>query len=247
MPVLELDGLRPVVSQRLKPFVEDVFRLYEEIHSVQVVGSALTEDYDEKKSDINTIFVLNKMDLGFLEILAPKGKKYRKSGLAAPLIMTQEYVENSLDVFPVEFLSFREIHHTVFGPDIISGLEIISADLRSQCEREVKSKLIGLRQGYLSAMGDASAVAETFKESITGYIPLFRGIVFLLGRGVPRGHAEVIGELDRVTGVDCEAFSKVLDMKKKGVRPGKDELDRLFEDYYIAAEGLGKVVDEISH
>jgi len=47
------------------------------------------------------------MELGFLESLAPKGKKYRKSGVASPLVMTPDYIQNSLDVFPIEFLNIR--------------------------------------------------------------------------------------------------------------------------------------------
>ena len=68
--------------------------------------------------------------------------------------MTPEYIRTSLDVFPVEFLNFKLIHATVFGEDIFESLEINRMDLRRQCERELKVKLVSLRQGYISSLGD---------------------------------------------------------------------------------------------
>ena len=107
MPELNLEKLSTVVSQKTKPFIDEILNKYfENIHSIHIVGSAVTEDFNEKTSDINSVFVLKKMDLKFIELLAPLGKRYKKKGIAAPLIMTPEYINNSLDVFPIEFLDF---------------------------------------------------------------------------------------------------------------------------------------------
>ena len=40
-------------------------------------------------------------------------------------------------------------HLTVFGEDIFQDVNIENSNLRHQCERELKVKLIGLRHGYL--------------------------------------------------------------------------------------------------
>jgi predicted nucleotidyltransferase len=155
MVELKLENLATFVSQQIRPFIDEIMNKYHEnIHSIHIVGSAVTEDFNEKTSDINSVFVLKKMDLKFIELLAPLGKRYKKKGIAAPLIMTPEYINNSLDVFPIEFLDFRHIHKTVYGEDILNDIDIKMDDLRHQCEREVKSKLIGLRQGYISSQGD---------------------------------------------------------------------------------------------
>ncbi len=243
---LRLDSLRDAVAEKVRPFFEDVLGGYQDnVHSIHVVGSALTGDFDEKTSDINSIFVLREMDVKFLEVLAPKGKKYRKRKVSAPLIMTPGYIQESTDVFPVEFLSFKLIHEAVYGEDILRDIEIRPRDLRHQCEREIKTKLIGLRQGYISSLGDAAAIAQELASSITGHVPLLRGIVMLKGHAPPVLHDDVITALGDATGVDCGAFRKVLEEKRRKVKLSKDEADRLFEDYYAATESLGKAVDEI--
>lgn len=247
MPDLVLDKLKPGASERIKPFLEEVLSKDKgEIHSIHITGSGITDDFDPKVSDVNSIFVLKEMDLKFLELLAPLGKKYGRHKVAAPLMMTPEYISRSLDVFPIEFLNFKLIHATVSGEDILENIEINRMDLRHQCERELKVKLIWLRQGYISSAGDRKLLTEGFVSSISGYIPLFRGIIVLLGKEPPVGQAGVITSLAEATGITTDVFARVLREKHKKIKLTLEELNTIFEDYYIATEKLGKIVDEIN-
>jgi predicted nucleotidyltransferase len=246
MGKLVLDKLKPMVSEKIRPFIEEILDNYSgNVHSVHIVGSSLTEDYNEKTSDINSIFVLKTMDLKFIELLAPFGKKYRRKGVAAPLVMTPDYISTSLDVFPIEFADCKLIHQTVFGEDIFKDLEISMADLRQQCEREIKSKLIGLRQSYISSLGDRRMLTERFANSIAGFMPLFRGIIWLMGKERPVGKDQVISELSASTGINTDVFRKILDVKRQKRILTNDEMKTFFEEYYEATEKIGKVIDEL--
>ncbi len=246
MADLDTGNLERSISDKITPFFNDILsKSIKNIHSLYVTGSALTSDYDRKTSDINSIVVLKDMDLAFLEILAPLGKKYRKNGVAAPLIMTPDYIEQSLDAFPIEFLNFRLIHESVFGEDIIKDVDIKRNDLRHQCEREVKSKLISLRQGYLSAMGDRRLLTENIVLSFTGYMPLFRSIIYLMNEEPPKEQRDVVKMLVSSVELDTDIFEKILNLKRKRFKPSKDQLDTLFEDYYAAAEKIGNIVNDI--
>ena len=148
-------NLKADIADRFKPFLDKVLEQHQDlIHSVHIVGSALTQDFDHKASDINSVIVLKKMDLKFLEFLAPLGKKFGRKRIAAPLIMTPEYIDTSLDVFPIEFFNIQQLHLTIYGDDNWLDLNIKKSDLRRQCEQELKVRHIGLRQGYVSAAGD---------------------------------------------------------------------------------------------
>lgn len=244
--MLEMKGLRQDASEKIRPFFEEMLKGHgENIHSLHITGSVLTEDFDTGASDINSIVVLREMDLRFLETLAPFGKKYGKKRVSAPLIMTPEYVETSLDVFPIEFLNIKTLHLTVYGEDIFKDIEVKREDLRHQCEREVKSKLVWLRQSYISSQGDAKALTETFTASISGYIPLFRGIISLMGKTPPAENHKVVSALREAAGVDASPFESVLRVKKEGMRPSMNTLNVIFEDYYKAVETLRRTVDEI--
>ncbi|RJQ49372.1 MAG: hypothetical protein C4538_02380 [Nitrospiraceae bacterium] len=246
MPSISLKKLKPFAAEKIRPFLDEILSAYqEEIHSIYVTGSSITDDFKEKTSDINSLIVLKEMNLKFIESLAVLGKKYGRHRIAAPLMMTPEYIRTSLDVFPIEFLNFKLIHATVYGEDILEPLEISRMDLRHQCERELKVKLVALRQGYISSLGDRKVIADGLARSITGYIPLFRGIILLLGKQPPVSQYEAISALSEAAGVETAAFSNVLRVKHEKTKFSLEELNTIFEDYYSATEKLGKIADEI--
>jgi hypothetical protein len=243
MTSLNLMALSPRLKEKVSPFFSEILEKYDaNIHSLYLVGSVLTEDYIEKVSDINSIIVLKEMDLNFLDILAPMGKKHHKKGISAPLLMTPDYIQKSLDVFPIEFLNFQLIHQTLLGEDILVDLQIDRGDLKRQCEREVKGKLIWLRQSYISSMGDRRRLADNIVRQFTSYIPLFRGLIQLMGENPPINHKDVVAVLSRLTGTETDIFEDTYAIKKKLFKPTLEQLHTLFEKYYQATERLLEVV-----
>jgi hypothetical protein len=239
-------NLKADIADRYKPFLEVLLENHQaKLHSVYIVGSALTRDYDPKISDINSIIVLHEMDLKFLQWLAPLGAKYGKKRIAAPLFMTPTYIETSRDVFPIEFLNIKLLHHSVFGEDIFKDLHIDKSDLRHQCERELKVKLIGLRQGYISAAGDQKILARGFADSFAGYMPLFKAIIVLLGKEPPQHNREILSLLADLTGIRTDAFKQVIALKNRKTKPSIQKLNIVFEDYYKVIEQLGEIINAL--
>ena len=233
------------VINKFQPFLDEVLAAYEEnIDSIHITGSALTADFDPKNSDINSVIVLKNMDLEFLKILAPLGKRFGKKRVAAPLIMTPRYIKESQDVFPIEFFNIKLLHHTIFGEDIFQQLNIENSDLRYQCERELKVKLIGLRQGYISSSGDSKMLTNMFIDSFSGYIPLFRGIILVLGKKPPVRNDDVLTILEEISSLDTGVFKTILKQKKQKTKLAMEQLNTIFEDYYAAIEKLGDIIDD---
>lgn len=229
----------------MAPFFEDTLRDYSgAVHSLHIVGSAVTPDFREKSSVVHSVIVLENMDFAFLRFLASLGKKYARKGIAAPLVMTPVYIRESLDVFPIEFHDFRLIHRTVAGEDIFSGLSIGKEYLRLQCEREIKVRLIGLRQNYISTLGDKGRLADIFSESIVGCMPLLRAVVFLLGKEPPVGRHNAVSVFQEMTSIEAGVFEKLLMLRAGAIKPSGDELNTIFEEYYAVLERMGGLVDE---
>lgn len=240
-------NLKADLAARYKPFLDKLLEHHQDlIHSIHIVGSALTRDFDPKNSDINSVVVLENMNLKFLEFLAPLGKKYGKKRIAAPLIMTPGYIDTSLDVFPIEFFNMHRLHLTIFGIDVFQDLDIKKSDLRRQCEQELKIKLMGLRQGFISAAGNKRILAQSFAESFSGYMPLFKSIILLLGQEPPNDNKAVLSVLEEVSGVRTAVFKTVLNQKHKKTTTSIEQFIIIFEEYYAAIEKLGEITDEIA-
>ncbi|BCB96733.1 hypothetical protein JZK55_16550 [Dissulfurispira thermophila] len=246
MKTINLEGINPVVSNRIRPFVEVVLKGYEQdIHSIYIVGSAVTADFNEKTSDINSVIVLSKISFDFMEFLAPLGKKYGKKRIAAPLIMTLDYIKNSLDVFPIEFHDFRLIHKTIYGEDILKELQINHEHLRLQCERDIKIKLIGIRQGYIGCSGDKELISTLLIKSFTGCIPLFRAIIYLLGKEPPVMRHDVIKTIQGVF-ADSDVFEELLLLRNGQIKPSKPALVEIFKKYYTTIEKISGMINELT-
>jgi hypothetical protein len=246
MNAVNLNEIIPSVAVKIRPFIEEILRGHSSnIHSYHLVGSAVIPDYNEKLSDINSVVVLHNMDLKFIRFLAPLGQKYGKKKIAAPLVMTPGYMKGSLDAFPIEFLDFKLIHKTIHGSDIFNDIEIAGTHLRLQCEREVKTKLIGLRQGYISSLGKKERLSGILARSFTSSMALLRAIILLLGKEPPILRAEVVSTFGAATRVDKAVFENLLLLKAGRIKPSEQELRALFESYYNALEAIGKIIDEL--
>lgn len=240
-------ALTAPIAQCVAPFFEEIVERWgDKIHSLYVVGSALTPDYNPKRSDINTLLVMKDIDLPAIEALAPLGRKYAKKSLAAPLILTPRHIETSLDVFPIEFMDFSLVHHCAYGDDLLAALVPELGHLRLQCEREFKVRLIALRQGYLRTMGDERKLHDEFTAALSGYVPLFRASIRLMGQQPPVPYAEVIDALEHASGVDCTAYRQALALRNNAASLGKTQLDELFENFYMTTSALSEKTDAIA-
>jgi hypothetical protein len=244
MTVLQTENLSPSLQEKISPFFHEILEAATpKIHSLYLVGRVLTEDYQEGVSKIDSVIVLKKMDLAFLDILAPLGNIYGKKGIAAPLIMDPGYLENSVDVFPLEFLNFKLLHHPLYGEDLLAGLEIDRQELRYQCERELKGKLIWLHRIYVSAMGDRKVLAGDIVRHFAGYLPLFRGILYMLDQEPAAGLKKVLEQLGQATGLETAVFAEIYAVTQNLTPPSPEEISSMFEKFYRATERLAEVVD----
>lgn len=244
---LRLERVAPAVRAKAEPFLTECATVAgDRLHSLYIVGSAATPDWREEHSDVNVLLMLREMDLAVVEALAPLGKRYGKKRIAPPLLMDPEYLRTSLDVFPMEFHELKLIHETVLGEDLLAGIPINPADLRQQCEREVKSRLLGLRQGYLTSLGEPERLKENLVRILAGYLALFRSLILLLGKEPPRGRKETVAMLAAAAGLDTRIFGEILEVKEERAKPSPADLRALFERCYHATERLGRIVDELS-
>ena len=62
-----------------------------------------------------------------------------KKRFSRPLFMDREYIERSLDSFPIEFLEHEGCYAVLYGEDVLADLHIDPPDLRLQIERSSRA------------------------------------------------------------------------------------------------------------
>ena len=121
---LKVDALNMQIRDSVTAFADKLLTaLGDNLQSITVVGSSLTEDFRPGQSDINTVLVLGEQTLASLNAVASLAKPMSRKKISPPLLMTQSYIEQSRDVFGIEFLDFQLAHETVMGDDPFTCLE----------------------------------------------------------------------------------------------------------------------------
>jgi hypothetical protein len=243
---LDVSRLPAPAAKAAAPFFERVAGAAgSSLLSIAVVGSAATPDYRPGVSDINSALVLDHVDVTFLDRLAAMGKRHGRKGLAAPLLFTPEYIERSLDVFPLEFLEFQSAHVTVYGRDFLDGLSFGREHVRLAAERELKGLLVNLRRGYLSSLGTARALEVLLVSSLNSVVPVLRGLLFIKGAPVPTTKREVVSLAANVLRLPKEPFENILAMRTGARRLPAALLRETFREFYDAIEAQSLEVDRL--
>lgn len=245
MEDLKLSNIPAQAQTVIEPFLKDILANYkEDIISIYIIGSAVTKGFHAKYSDINTLIVVKGIKIPFYDFIASLGKRYGKKKIRAPLIMTPDYINRSREVFPVEFLEMKLIHQLVYGDDVLKDIKIEKADIRLQCERELKGKHQHLCQGYIKAMGDKRTFTDLLVGSLSGYFPLFRGILFLYDHEIPKEKGDVLHALNECCDVDMNVFRNIMDIRSHNFYPPFEALKEVFKNLYHVLDAITKKVDE---
>jgi len=216
------------------------------VHSLYVVGTAVTEEYRPERSDINSIIVLAELDIETVARLGRLGRRFAKRRVALPFLLAERDIRRSTDVFPIEFLNLCLLHHCAYGSNILEGLEIGKRNLRLQCERELKSKLVWLLRALFASEGKASLLRSSLSNALKDFVPLFRAIIFLFGESPPKKKEHVIERLSCLTGLDASAFLRVLSIEEKREGISLAGISRVIEDLYETTRRLTDVLDGLS-
>ena len=213
--------------------------------SIILYGSAVGQDYRPGKSDINFMMVLSEEGIEQLDKAFKTVAKWRRRNVAIPLFLTEGYIHSSLDVFPIEYLNFQQNRRLVFGNDVLKGLTFKAEDVRRQCEREIKGKLLLLRAAFLETMGKGRQIKGLMGRSLGALSAIFKALLYLKAEPPLTGKRAVIDRTCELFELDGALFVKLLDIKEERLKPDNDELRVMFRDYLSQMRKLAKEVDAL--
>jgi hypothetical protein len=243
---LKAEGLPQAIHEPLKRLAAHLeASLADNLSSITVVGSGLTDDYRAGASDINTVVVLRRHTTAALNAIASLAKPLRKQKVSPPLLMTAAYIDRSRDVFGVEFLDFQLTHRTVLGDDPFAALSFGKTDVRLQCERELKATLIRLRQGYIAAAGHNKLIRDVLIAAAKGLAPLLRAMLWLKDLDRPGTMNATFRQTAGEFSVKLDAVSAAERWRYEKPRLTDPEIESAFESIYAAVDKLAEIVDAL--
>jgi len=221
-----------------RQLVEHLQRIFgSRLLSVVAYGQTLEQSSASPLTSFVLVAGLSQDDLDACSRLAVQ---WARAGIQTPLILPEAEFRRSLDTFPLEYADILASHVRLFGRDPFDEVSIQAGDLRLACERQAKSHLLHLREGYIEAAADPLAVARLVAASSSAFAALLRSIARLHGAsGQSRNEVAVAGA--RASGLDETLVRDVLSLDQAS-SPTADGA-RLFPAYLASVEQLAHAVD----
>jgi hypothetical protein len=218
------------------------------LRALYLYGSALSAEFDPAVSDVNLLFVVAELPFHRLAALASAyGSAVQGSPgrlRYSPVVLSEEQIRSSVDVFPLEFLDLAERRALLEGRDVLGGLQVDHTNLRHQCESELRSKLLGLRQAYLLSAGAPGTAQQLLAQAAGGSAALFRHLLTLRGERHPEDHRAVARAVAAVYGLDPDDLDAPFQSRRSAANEST-ATDR-FARYLGALEQLIAAVDALS-
>ncbi|HEX3353923.1 MAG: hypothetical protein ACRD3H_12290 [Terriglobales bacterium] len=233
-----------VAEKQLDEFVSRTRKAAgENLQSVILYGSGADGDFNPEFSDLNLLCILRDASFAKLSAVAPVVEWWHRHKHPVPLVMTQQELESSADVFSIELLDMQERHRVLFGDDVVIGLRILMHLHRAQVEYELREKLILLRQRLLLAAEKDRDLWDLLLGSISAFATLIRHALIAMGDAAPRSKREAVQAIaDRIK-LDPSALLQLLDIREHKLDRKQFEAKEVFARYLAAVQQVTTAVD----
>jgi predicted nucleotidyltransferase len=216
----------------LEEFVLDCRALFgDDLLGVFLYGSAATEDFLPGVSDFNLGVVLRQVGAPELRRAAGKLRRWAKARITPPLFLDAEFIRRGAGVFPIEFEEIKASHRMLYGSDPFLDLPVPRENLRLQCEYEIRSKLLRVRQAYLERAASSAEILELSQESLKSILLVLRNFLRFMGESPPQRLPSVIERVEARWGLALPTLHRVLALRAGSERVKRAEIHTLFEAY----------------
>lgn len=235
------------IEARAAGFLADIRAAYGgRVSSVILYGPAARGIVRRGDGGISFMVVMDDNSPSELSRCASLIAKWRKKGIAVPLFLTGDYIRKSLDSFPLEFMAMKRSYRVIDGEDALADLSFKPADVRAQCERELKGKLIHLRAEYLLARGDARNLTGLAERSLDAFGIVFAGALFLKQAEIPSDESSLLDAVCKAYELDRNMFRNLQSIAGGALRVSDIDADVLFDRYVEELTKLSQAIDSFS-
>ena len=241
-----LEGQLPAAVQSgLDQFCEKMqSALGDQIISIVLYGGFVEKDFIPENTTVKVMVVLKAVSVELLDQAAiPVQVGCREFGLAV-LLLSEDELRRSTDVFPIKFLDMQRRHRLLQGQDVLSDLQIAHDHLRLRCEQEIKNLMLRLHHFYLQQAPYFERVEKTLIQGVASFVISLRVLVELKSGTTPSNNEEVL-ERAEMLGLDIEPVLKCLSLRRGDLELTTDELKQLYDSFMRSVHRAAELIDTI--
>ena len=215
----------------------------ESLKAVVLYGSAATDEFQGKHSDVNILCLVERTAVADLERLHGVAEWWMKENNPAPVIFTHDELMRSADVFAIELLDMKHRHRMLFGDDFLEKMEVPLRLHRLQVERELRTNWMRLRQAIVAAPPKKKVRLDIMLASVATFCVLFRHALIGMGQAEPHTKREAVSGMAVVTGADASGFNSILEFRAGRLKEREMDIEATLQTYMEFVEVATNEVD----
>jgi len=223
--------------QRLKAAAAD------NLKAVILYGSAATEEFHAKHSDLNILCLVEQADAAHLEALHGAVEWWVRHDQRPPLVFTLEELRRSSDIFTIELLDMKSRHRILYGENVLAGISVPLHNHSIQVERELRTDWLRLRQAILGAPKKSKVYLELMVSSFSAFAALFRHALIALGEAPSETKREAIDRIAQFAGADPAGFHAILGVREGKVKERDLDAEKTLNQYFAFVEAVTEEFD----
>jgi|GEM_PF-6571449 len=209
---------------------------------ISITGSAVTNDFSDKFSDINLYCILKTLDIKDLKEIALWVKKSWQYKRISPRFISLRNLNESIKYYPIDFWSIKLNHVTVYGDDIFTKIQIDNKDLVWQLNHEITGLRMRIKQQYWICLNNVKLARKKLLINYNNCIYLIKVILTLKKQEATNDQENMIKKFYDFFKINNNFMLNMLKVKQNKINLKIKDIPQYFEDLF----DLIRIIDDIS-
>ena len=215
----------------------------ENLKAVILYGSAATEEFHSKHSDLNILCLVGQTDAAHLEALHDPVDWWIRRGQRPPLVFALEELRQSADIFTIELVDMKARHRILYGQNLLASISVPLHYHAIQVERELRTGWLRLRQAILAAPKKSKVYLEIMGSSFSAFAALFRHALIALGEAPAETKREAIDRISEFAAADPAGFQAILSLREGKLSAREIDAEKTIDQYFSLVEAVAEKFD----
>jgi hypothetical protein len=228
-----------LIDHKLDEFVQKLkAAAADNLKAVILYGSAATEEFHAKHSDLNILCLVGQADSVHIEALHGPVEWWLRQGQRPPLVFTLEELRRSADIFTIELLDMKSRHRMLYGENMLAEISVPLHYHSIQVERELRMDWLRLRQAILAAPKKPKVYLGLMVSSFSAFAALFRHALLAMGELPAESKREAIDRIAKFAGADPAGFQTILSLREGKLSARDINVETTLNQYSVFVEAV---------
>jgi hypothetical protein len=213
------------------------------LKAVILYGSAATEEFHAKHSDLNILCLVGQTDAAHIEALHGPVEWWIRRGQRPALVFTLDELRRFADIFTIELLDMKSRHRILYGENVLVEISVPLHNHSMQVERELRTGWLRLRQAILAAPRKPKVYLELMASSFSAFAALFRHALIAFGKPPAETKREAIENIAQFAGADSAGFQTILSLREGKISAREIDVEKTLNQYFSFVEAVTEKFD----